>query len=85
MTFLKFVEVDFHENTIIKKNAHFFLKIALKYKNYGPEVETVKPRETREDRWLGLGRGGVELFKPRGVIGRGPYGPWIDKAGRSWT
>ena len=31
-------------------------------KNYGPEVETEKPRENREDRRLGLGWGGVELF-----------------------
>ena len=40
-----------------------------------PEVETAKTRENREDRRLGLGRGGVELFRPRGVIGRGPQGP----------
>ena len=40
-----------------------------------PEVETAKTRENREDRRLGLGRGGVELFRPQGVIGRGPQGP----------
>ena len=44
-------------------------------KKYGPEIETAKTRENREDRRLGLGRGGVELFRPRGVIGRGPQGP----------
>ena len=44
-------------------------------KNYGPEVETAKTRENREDRRLGLGRGGVELFRPQVVIGRGPQGP----------
>ena len=34
-----------------------------------------KNRETRETRSSGVGRGGVELFRPRGVIGRGPEGP----------
>ena len=40
-----------------------------------PEVETAKTRENREDRRLGLGRGGVELFKPRGVIGTNNFVP----------
>ena len=44
-------------------------------KNYGQEVETEKTRENREDRRLGLGRGGVELFRPLGVIGHGPQRP----------
>ena len=34
-----------------------------------------EPRENREDRSSGVGRGGVELFRPRGAIGRGPEGP----------
>ena len=34
-----------------------------------------KNRLTRETRISGVGRGGVELFRPRGVIGRGPEGP----------
>ena len=38
-------------------------------------VEPEKNRETRETRSSGVGRGGVELFRPRGVIGRGPEGP----------
>ena len=39
-----------------------------------------KNRETRETRSSGVGRGGVELFRPRGVIGRGPQGA-LDRQG----
>ena len=44
-----------------------------------------EPRENREDRSSGVGRGGVDLCRPRGAIGRGPEGPWKDRAGRSWV
>ena len=40
----------------------------------------VKNRETRETRSSGVGRGGVELFRPWGVIGRGPQGA-LDRQG----
>ena len=44
-----------------------------------------EPRENREDRGSGVGRGGVDLCSPRGAIGRGPEGPYKDRAGRSWV
>ena len=44
-------------------------------KNMVQKLRDREPRENREDRSSGVGRGGVELFRPRGVIGRGPQGP----------
>ena len=35
--------------------------------------ETEKPEKTVKTE--GRGQGGVDLFRPRGVIGRGPEGP----------
>ena len=34
-----------------------------------------EPRENPKDRSSGVGRGGVDLCRPRGAIGRGPEGP----------
>ena len=34
-----------------------------------------RTRENRKDRSSGVGRGGLDLFRPRGAIGRGPEGP----------
>ena len=34
-----------------------------------------RTRENRKDRSSGVGRGGLDLFGPRGAIGRGPEGP----------
>ena len=34
-----------------------------------------RTRENRKDRTSGVGRGGLDLFRPRGAIGRDPKGP----------
>jgi hypothetical protein len=34
-----------------------------------------RTRENRKDQSLGVGRGGLDLFRPQGDIGRGPEGP----------
>ena len=34
-----------------------------------------RTRKNRKDRSSGVGRGGLDLFRPRGAIGRGPEGP----------
>ena len=34
-----------------------------------------RTQENRKDRSSGVGRGGLDLFRPRGAIGRGPEGP----------
>ena len=47
-------------------------------------LETEKPEEPAKNRSSGIGRGGFDLLRPRGTIGRGYEGPYIDRAGRAW-
>ena len=69
---------DFGKKEMAIKTGNFMhiknVKMQDNNKNYG-KLRDREPQENREDRSSGVGRGGVDLLRPRGVIGRGPQGP----------
>ena len=67
---LLFVIVRQKKHAIRKCIFKKFSEMEIIFGRYNERPEN--PEKNREDRRLGLGRGGVELFRPRGVIGRGP-------------
>ena len=58
-----------------KTNSRIKIKIEAHFHNFLVIFKPEKNRKTRETRSSGSGWGGLDLFRPRGAIGRGPEGP----------
>ena len=60
---------------IEKQTQGLKVKIEVHFHNFLVIFKPEKNRKTRETRGSGSGWGGLDLFRPRGAIGRGPEGP----------
>ena len=58
-----------------KTNSRIKIKIEVHFHNFLVIFKSEKNRKTRETRGSGSGWGGLDLFRPRAAIGRGPEGP----------